>query len=127
MNARFLVLSLLLIASNGIATINPKLNLSLGILRNGKANIAAGITIELGEPPKACYHDETTYVEAEFVEEKNNQSLVIFTVATKNETGAYIVRGLPRLMFATDQGSGSASLNCDGPGDSFLLVATVYR
>ena len=120
---KFIALSLLVIASNASA----KIKISVGIVRNESVNTAANIILELDQR-ELCYQDETTYLEAELLEETKENVLIQFTVATKNETGAYMVRGLPKLSIPMNvEIPASASLRCDGPSESFMLVATAFK
>ena len=121
---KFLALSILIIAN----VANAKINLSLGIMRNDSVSTAANIQLNVDQR-ELCYQDEVTYIEAELLEESAETVLIQFTIATKNETGAYMVRGLPKLSFNIDAETktGTSSLLCDSPAESFNLIATIYK
>ncbi len=122
---KFLALGLLTIAS----TASAKINLTAGIMRTDTPlETGKKLTLEVGQRD-LCYQDETSYIEAELLEENAEQILLQFTVATKNETGAYMVRGLPKFSFTLNPGSEvmNGSMRCDGPSESFDLVVTVEK
>jgi len=121
---KFLVLGLLSVASCASA----KINISLGLMRNDTLSTAANIQLEVDQRA-LCYQDEATYIEAELLEENADSALVQFTIATKNETGAYMVRGLPKLQFMFDAETkiATSSLRCESQADTFNLVATMYK
>ena len=105
-----------------------KINLSLAVMRNDSVNTAANIQLVVDQR-ELCYQDETAYIEAELIEENADTITLQFTVATKNETGAYMVRGLPKLLLPIDAETktGTSSMRCDGPSESFNLVVSAYK
>jgi hypothetical protein len=121
---KFFALTFLCIAHLASA----KINVSAGIARGEIFKSGLPITLEL-EQRKMCYFDDNVYIEAELVEEKADHILLQFTVATKNESGSFIVRGLPRLSFPLEPQSRivSGSLRCDGPSETFTLVVNVEK
>lgn len=121
---KFFALTLLAIASSASA----KIHFSGGIMRNEMPQEGKKIILELDER-KVFYHDETVYIEAELIEEAADHVMLQFTVATKNETGSYMVRGLPKLAFPIAPGTrvANSSLRCDGPSESFTIIGAVER
>lgn len=121
---KFLVFSLLSLALSAQA----KVNLSLGLVRNDVVTTAANIQLDVDQR-ELCYRDENTYIEAELLEENADNALVQFTIATKNETGAFMVRGLPKLQFIIDGETkvATSSLRADSQDESFNLIVTLYK
>ncbi len=121
---KFFALSLLVIACNASA----KINFSAGVVRGEVLNSGSRMSLDLNQR-ELCYSDETAYIEAEMVEETAENVVIQFTVATKNETGTFMVRGLPKLAFPINQESkiSNGSLRCDGPTETFTLVVTVEK
>ncbi len=120
----FFALTLLVVANIASA----RINFSADIMRKDVLHNGKKVTLEVGDRA-VCYHDETVYIEAELLEEHVDSVNVQFTIATKNETGAFMVRGLPKLSFPTKAESKTitGSLRCDGPNESFTLLGTVER
>lgn len=118
---KFLALSLLTI----VGTASAKIDLSTAIVRDETVKTGQNLILELDQR-EMCYQDETTYLEAELIEETAESAIIQFTVATKNESGAFMVRGLPKLPIDLKDLPNTASLRCEGPGESFTLVATVH-
>lgn len=116
-------LSLLAMVLNAQA----KINLNVAVMRNGMINIAQARSIEINRTSVEVYRDDNTYIEAELITEKDSMPLVRFIVATKNETGSFVVRGTPQLSTSIANGLGMASLQCDGRGESFTLVMAISK
>jgi len=116
-------LSLLAVVSHTQA----KINLAVAVMRNGGINIASARSIEINRTSMEVYRDDTTYIEAELMSEKDSMPLVRFIIATKNETGSFVVRGTPQLSTSIANGLGMATLQCDGRGESFTLVMAVSK
>jgi hypothetical protein len=116
-------LSLMLLTSYAAATINC----SIAIIRNGDVVLGSPVLLELQARPVKAYQDELTYIEAELVSESDNMPMIKLTVATKNETGTFAVRGVPRISTALVNGMNMASLKCDSAQEKFTLMIAVAK
>ena len=112
---------LLLVASFSYADVNFK----LALVRNGFVNIGSAVPLALGQPPAKVYQDTLSYIEAELLSEKDDNPHIQFTVATKNETGNFIVRGMPQAVMVIGDGIGMSSVQCDSKNESFTLIFAV--
>ena len=117
----------LLIVSLLPFSVSGKINFNLAVLRDGKLNILPAVILEQKQSPLKVYHDDQTYIEAELVNEKNDEVLIRYTVATKNETGAFIVRGVPQLPVVMTNGLGMTSMQCDGRSETFTLIVAASK
>ena len=97
-------------------------NFKLALVRNGFVNIGSAIPLAIGQPPVKVYQDTLAYIEAELLSEKDDSPLIQFTVATKNETGAFIVRGMPQAITVIAEGIGMSSVQCESKNESFTLI-----
>ena len=123
MKKSFLILALLLIASCAQA----KINLEVAIMRNNVMNMSEVIQLECTKDPIKVYQDDLTYIEVELISEQNDTVLVGFIVATKGENNSYMVRGMPRLTLSLKKNLCMGSLNCDGRGEHFILIAAASK
>lgn len=101
--------------------------LNVSVLRNGFLTLSESVPLELKRSPMQVYKDELTYIEAELIKDSDDEQEIQYTVATKCETGAYVVRGLPRIITTTTKGLGMGSLQCDGKGESFTMITAVAQ
>ena len=104
---------------------HAKVNFDLAIARNTNVSVTPPLILEPKQVPTKVLHDDTTYIEVELLDEKNDTVQLRFTVATKSETGAFIVRGLPQLHITMHHGMGMGTLQCEGRGESFTLIIAV--
>ena len=121
---KFLALTLLIAAN----TASAKINFTAGVVRGDNFNNGLTVDLELNQR-ELCYQDETAYIESEMIEETNETVVMQFTISTKNESGTYMVRGLPKLSFTMnpENKTCAGSLRCDGPSETFTLMATVQK
>lgn len=118
-----IIFYLLFVSQIGYALIR----VDIGLIRNGISNFNLPISIEKKNVPVQVFKDEQAYVEAELIEEAADHYVIKFIIATKCETGAYLVRGMPRLSFPTKDLLAMGSINCDSAAERFILVAAAAK
>ncbi len=118
---KFLTISAALI----ITSTHAKVNFEMGVMRDGVISLGKTVQLELGKKPFMAYQDNQTYIEAELLSEKDDIPQIRLTIATKCETGAFVVRGIPVSATHMIYGLGMSTLQCDGRGESFTLILAV--
>lgn len=120
---KYVTAFLLLIPINILSNIN----FDLAIFHKSAINIAQAVELSVGQPAKKVYQDNTTYIEAELVSEQDQMPLVRLYYATKNDAGMFVIRGVPQISTSLVQGLGIASIQCDFPGETFMLVVAMSK
>lgn len=102
------------------------IQLELAVIRQGAVALSELMTASVDGKAHKAYQDANTYIEIELIEEKSEQALIQFTVATVNESRSLVVRGMPYLVLSLEKGLGMTSLQCAGTNEVFtLLIAAV--
>ena len=107
--------------------VSAKVNIAVSVLRSGAVTLGTVGQLEFGQQPVKVFQDYNTYIEAELMSEKDNTPLIRFTVASKNESGVLVVRGMPQLATALVNGLGISSMQCDGKNESFTLMLAISK
>ena len=101
------------------------INLEVGILRKTALSIQKAVKVASNEAPVLVFKDDLSYIEAEIMSEKDNIVVIRFTIATRCETGAYMVRGIPHITVNIQDGVGLSSMQCDSKDETFSLIMAV--
>lgn len=108
------------ITSLTCAVDTAKINMS--VIRNQNINHSGTFTLQIGKPAQIVFMDGSTYVEAEVIEINSDSIIFGLLISSRAETGAFIVRGMPKMTVYLNDGLGMSSLNCNGREEQFTLL-----
>lgn len=110
-----------------VGTACAKVTVQMAVLRNGVVNSGVPTVLEQKKEHVRIFQDEKTYIEAELFSENNDTILIVCTVATKCETGAFVVRGMPRMTISIKDGMGMTSMNGNGRDENFMMIMAAAK